>query len=49
MIMSLLAIKQNGIAFQKRCNFQRIDQIKLRIGTDILDKIHHQKIRLSHS
>lgn len=49
MIMSLLAIKQNGIAFQKRCIFQRIGQIKLRIGTDILDKIHHQKIRLSHS
>jgi AraC-like DNA-binding protein len=47
--MSLLAIKQNGIAFQKRCIFQRIGQIKLRIGTDILDKIHHQKIRLSHS
>jgi AraC-like DNA-binding protein len=47
--MSLLAIKQNGIAFQKRCNFQRIGQIKSRIGTDILDKIHHQKIRLSHS
>ena len=47
--MSLLAIKQNGIAFQKRCDFQRIGQIKSRIGTDIFDKIHHQKIRLSHS
>ena len=49
MLMSLFAIKQNGIAFQKRCKFQKIDQIKLRIATDILDKIHHQKIRLSHS
>jgi len=49
MNMSFSAIQAKRHSVQQKYNYQEIGRLKLALLMGILDKIHHQKIRLSHS